>query len=317
MTDRLSQEEELFEAEDIVPTTPPRLKRRSVSGRFPVVSSPEMSTPTGKISGGKGVGSGATSLGIKGAVKVSELVYEITGVDGSPRTFNIWTDVNRGANATSVEQVIGILVANPSLSGIGEFIDGVTYQGFDREFYISHALSIISLRAFCQFALLGAIRGSNFEKIRDSCTDMPPELTKLVSTGVVGKVNKKKTDLTILRFTASIPHWCAYWMLQHKVDKKISTHDCPSFLQFPGAASVPMSRELRLLHVDFCMEFSRLLPGGTFNVSIYLTAYKNLVPINSLPSDFLVSLGVSSNSEARTVKEDEITALSASQVVRR
>jgi hypothetical protein len=314
-----------------------RRKRNSLGFKLPVTPTRNMSgrddkrtgkgsgagpssptKPDGSVSGTSGTadpGSGSV-LGFAGATKVSEFVYSRPNSSGAIVQFNIFSDVNKGATSVSLEKIIQVLIANPSLTKFGEFIDNILYQGFDREFYIKHALGIVSVSVFCRFAILGAIRGSNFEKIKDSSIDMPSDLSRLVSDNTVIKKAKKRTDLTILRFTASIPHWVAYWMHAHGVPKKIPGSDCPAFLQFPGAASVPMSKDLRIKHLNFCIAFSALLPGGQFNANIYLTAYENLVPIAGIPADFLAHLGISSASEAKSVTAKEITDIASKQLVK-
>lgn len=198
------------------------------------------------------------------------------------------------------------------------FIRGVEYQGFDRLLYIQHALSLMSVSVFSRFAIIGALRGSNFEKIKDSCENMPADLPAAFTSNGFVKTPKKRKDLTILRNTASIPHWCVYWFRKAGVEKKIPGSGCPAELQFPGAASLPMSREVRMQHIDFCYQFSQLLTGGKFNLNIYLVAMKNMIPISEIPLQTLELLKISAESEAYKLKDEELQQYDQTkQIVRR
>jgi len=109
------------------------------------------------------------------------------------------------------------------------------------------------------------------------------------------KTAKKRDDLTILRFTASIPHWVAFWLFSVNIEKKIETEECPGWLQFPGAASLPMGKKQRIAHISFCKAFSALLPGGSFNGNIYYTAYSNPIPAKDVPTLIKEGLGISAD----------------------
>lgn len=216
---------------------------------------------------------------------------------------DLWNTVIKGGMDHIQLDLLLDGIKNDSTYAMGRFISDIEYQGFNREFYIKHALSKLTVSVFCRFGLLGAIRGSNFKKISETCEMMPDDLTRAHSDFV--KTPKKRTDLTILRCTASIPHWITLWMYTNRVPKKIESNDCPAALQYPGAASLPMSKQVRKQHIDFCKEFSNLLPGGTFNANIYLVAYQNQIPVKSLPAGILSVIGVSSGSESYRLTDEE------------
>lgn len=241
------------------------------------------------------------------------LVRSVT-ISGKEVEVDYWNQVAR-LNIVSLEKVLG-LAKTDSAYDMNSFIEGILYQGFDRAFYIKHALTLMSVKVFCQFAVLGAIRGSNLQKIAESSENLPQELITAHNSLSFVKKPKKRTDLTILRGTASIPHWCAYWMLKAKVGKKIESADCHACLQFPGAASLPMSKSVRIDHIKFCMAFSNLLPGGSFNVNIYMTAFNNPIPYKDIPIELSGILGVGSDSESRLVTNEVITE-TVGQLVRK
>jgi hypothetical protein len=227
---------------------------------------------------------------------------------------DIWNDANIGIDVRHLESALATAKTDSTYDLLG-FIKNIEYQGFDREFYIKHALSKMSVSVFIRFAIIGAIRGSKFDKITETCEEMPRDLISAYQTcSFISATPKKKTDLTILRNTASVPHWCAYWMLMSGTAKKVQDSSCPPCLQFPGAASLPMSQHVRLQHLEFSQKFSSLLPGGRFNMNIYMTAYRNTIPVDSIPQEILAELGVASNTESHILSDDEIASYSKSLI---
>lgn len=180
------------------------------------------------------------------------------------------------------------------------FIENISYQGFNRTAYIQAALSKITVSQFSRLAIMGAIRGSNFAKIQGNSLNVDADLVSLVSQGIIVKTPKLKNDLSILRCTASIPQWCSYFMISAEVPPKLADSTLPNFLQFPAAASLPMSSDLRRLHVEFSIKFSQLI-GGTFNPNIYMAAFNNQIPMSEIPDILRNRLGVSSSSESMQI----------------
>lgn len=243
----------------------------------------------------KGSTNMSSTLGFPGAVPTKEgsVIWGYKGSDGTDKTMNIFTTVFSDSGLTSehLENILNYLNASGHLD-FKDFIANIEYQGFDRLFYIKAALKKVSVSVFCRFAILGAVRGSNFEKIREKCLEMPSDLKALVDNKTIIKTAKRRDDLTILRFTASIPHWVAYWLFTVDIAKKIETSDCPAWLQFPGAASLPMGKTVRLQHIAFCKAFSALISGGSFNGNIYYTAFKNPIPVGDIPTMIKAGLGI-------------------------
>ena len=238
---------------------------------------------------------GGTQLGMEGFNFDPEHAGQLVkkGDDGREIRVDVFENVFSGGELTAkrFELVLNYLHAK-SMLNFSEFIEGISYQGFNRLEYIKSSLKKVSVSVFCRFAILGAIRGSNFDKIKDSCLHMPSDLSTLVSRGDIVKKAKKRDDMTILRFTASIPHWVSFWLFQIDVPKKIESEECPGWLQFPGAASLPMGKKQRLQHISFCKAFSALLPGGSFNGNIYFVAYTNQIPVSDVPTILKEHLGV-------------------------
>jgi hypothetical protein len=304
--DQHESEKDLFE--DIAESQQPERKsehtrKRSSVGRFPIrTPSPRKSRDMSGNGKGKG---GGTVLGldsmkqVEGRGKLSRIVQD---KDGKDVFFDFWNDVGKH-DSDRLDAILSIAVMEKEYD-LASFIRGIEYQGFDRLYYIKVALAKMSVSLFCRFAILGAIRGSNFTKVVETCEIMPQDMISgFTSLGFV-KTPKKRDHLTILRCTASIPHWCSYFLAKAEVEKKLQL-PCPASLQFPGAASLPMSKSVRIQHLEFCVAFSSLLPGGTFNFNIYQTAMSNQIPIVSIPQEVLLLLEVSSSSESHSLTEDE------------
>jgi hypothetical protein len=248
---------------------------------------------------------GGTVLGLEGMAQADgrgKLTRVMKDKSDNDVIFDFWNDVGK-FDSDKLDAIVSISLTEKDYD-MTSFIRGVEYQGFDRLFYIKTALSKMSVSLFCRFAILGAIRGSNFTKVVETSEVVPQDMiTGFSSLGFV-KTPKKRDHLTILRCTASIPHWCAYFLNKASMEKKIQV-PCPAELQFPGAASLPMSKVVRIQHLEFCVAFSSLLPGGTFNFNIYQTAMNNPIPVSSIPQEVLLRLGVSSQSESYVLTDDE------------
>jgi len=242
------------------------------------------------------------------------LVRNVPAKDGKVRKVDLWSEVI-SVDHKYLESIMQLASTDGDYSLL-DFIAGVEYQGFNREFYIKHALSKMSVSTFARFAVLGAIRGSNFKKIIDTCEKMPQDLINSFDSLGFVKTPKKKVDLTILRCTTSIPHWCSYWILTSNQPAKIPNTQCPASLQFPAAASLPMSKDIRMAHLDFCVKFSALLPGGTFNFNIYRTAMANIIAVSAIPNAVLATLGIKADSESHKLTDSEAEAFTT-QLVKR
>lgn len=218
----------------------------------------------------------------------------------------------KGIDPSKLSEIISRYQASMDIT---KFIDNISYQGFNRHEYIRSSMVQISVSQFCRLAVIGAIRGSNFEKIVKNSLLIDKDLVDLVSAGVVKKNAKVKQDITILRCTASIPHWCAYFMSAAGIPPKIADSQLPSFLQFPAAASIPMSADLRKLHVEFSIRFSAVI-GGAFNPNIYMAAFNNQIPLLEIPDGLRLKLGINSLGESLAVGAQKMITESLTTVVK-
>lgn len=208
-----------------------------------------------------------------------------------------------GATADQVNKIINQYIKQFDAN---TFIDGIKYQGFNREDYIKTSMSKITPHQMLRLALMGAIRGANFEKIIKSSSAVETDLVELVSRKVLVRAAKKSEDITILRCTAAIPHWVALFMGRCGVPKKFGLA-CPNALQFPAAGSLPMSPRIRAAHVQFSIHFSRVI-GGTFNENIYMAMFNNQVPLIEIPDELKIVLEANSDQESMNVDVAAIIA---------
>jgi hypothetical protein len=203
----------------------------------------------------------------------------------------------RDATADQIHSLIQTYMQQFDAKG---FIDNIKYQGFNRDEFIRSSIARISASQMLRLALMGAIRGANFDKISRSSAAIDGDLSRLASSGTIKRTARRADDITILRCTSAIPQWAAYYMSQVGVVKKLPGIQCPAFLQFPAAASLPMSGQLRHAHVQFSIQFSKVI-GGIFNENIYMAMFNNQLSMSEIPDQIRMHLGINSEEESRNV----------------
>jgi hypothetical protein len=203
----------------------------------------------------------------------------------------------KGADAATLHK---ILVRYASEFDANSFVESIKYQGFNRNEFIAAALLRITPHQMVRLALIGSIRGANWDKIKLSSASIDADIKKLIEDKIVVRRAKLSSDITILRCGAAIPQWTAYFMGVAGVPKKFDILACPSMLQFPAAGALPMSATVRAQHVQFSIHFSRVI-GGEFSQTIYIAMVNNMLSLAEVPDQLKNVLGVSSNEEAAQV----------------
>ncbi|AWN00473.1 Nucleocapsid [Penicillium discovirus] len=193
------------------------------------------------------------------------------------------------------------------------FIQNIKYQGFNRDEFIREALMRITPSQMLRAALIGAIRGATIEKIIKSLPLLMQIYFQLAGQGVIQRTAKRSGDITILRCTSAIPQWCAFYMGKAGVVKKVPASECPSWAQFPAAASLPMSQQLRHSHVRFSIAFSKVI-GGSFNENIYMAMFNNQLDMSEIPDELKAQLGINSREESLAV---DVATIIASEINQR
>lgn len=212
-----------------------------------------------------------------------------------------------GGDAQTLHQLIGQYMNQFDAT---TFIQNIKYQGFNRDEFIREALTKVTPSQMLRLALIGAIRGANMEKIVRSSSAIDADLVQLGARNVLQRTARRSGDVTILRCTSAIPQWCAIYMGKAGVVKKIPASECPGWAQFPAAASLPMSQQLRHAHVRFSIAFSKVI-GGAFNENIYMAMFNNQLDMSEIPDELKTQLGVNSREESLNV---DIATIIASEM---
>ena len=146
--------------------------------------------------------------------------------------------------------------------------DAYKYKGFER-MEVLKALKLkiadpeIVIHAIIVCALNGPVRASQ-TKLKNGKT--------LQDMGIPASVRGEK-NVSCGRITAATADLAAFFLKKFNCPKKIDS-ELPGWLQFPSAASIKMPENIRSLHKQFSINFSKII-GGEFNESIYNTMVQN------------------------------------------
>ena len=146
--------------------------------------------------------------------------------------------------------------------------DAYKYKGFER-MEVLKALKLkiadpeIVIHAIIVCALNGPVRASQ-TKLKNGKT--------LQDMGIPASVRGEK-NVSCGRITAATADLAAFFLKKFNCPKKIDS-ELPGWLQFPSAASIKMPENLRSMHKQFSINFSKII-GGEFNESIYNTMVQN------------------------------------------
>jgi hypothetical protein len=189
-----------------------------------------------------------------------------------------------------------------------DFFEGVKYQGFNREEFIKSALKKMSGEEILKMAIIGGVRGGNAQKILDT-PGLENSMKTLLTDGtlITNRKAGKSSELTILRCTAAVPQFVAKALLEAGASKKVPSLDLPACLQFPAAASLPMSAVVRAQHISFAAKFSEVI-GGEFNTNIYSAQVQDMLPVKLIPSKILALLGSPTDNDAQQVDVSSMLA---------
>lgn len=192
-----------------------------------------------------------------------------------------------------------------SIDDLIHFVGMALYQGFNRPLVTQEVFRMFGYQAIFVLSTIVGLRGpvkcyqdeaigrisltlsdGTQSNIRD-CIAAKRILNEKSRMG--GKL--RPSDVTMGRINACFPDLAAYGLLQlssaNMIGKRIQDNDLPAFLQFPQAASLPMTEKGRRLHVEFSKSFSKLI-GGTFNPSIYNQQAGNVLPIAGNIANILI-----------------------------
>jgi hypothetical protein len=177
--------------------------------------------------------------------------------------------------------------------------EAVRYQGFDKmEFLkawtVKHGFTMSTM---VKVAFIGAVRGTNIEKLRELFSSPVlaiPDVAVLL-TALAAGANAIKTPatrmsaagrqaVTIARCLAVVPHIVSAMLKLAEVPARYSDLLLPSHLQFPAAASLPLSATRRAEHITFNNRFSAAISAGRADVGTrQMTIYNQQVASGILP----------------------------------
>lgn len=180
------------------------------------------------------------------------------------------------------------------------FKEDMSYLGFDKQKIAKLAALNLGPRRTIKCLYLGTMRGTNLEKILKKSVKVDQELLMAYNTKKILSGGTGANDLTMGRLMGTFPEIAAFYAIKYPFPKKIEDSDCPSALQWPAAASLPMSASVRLSHVRFCVEFSALI-GSKFEQRYYLAAFNGQLGVARLDPSVVSLCGTPNDAESKSV----------------
>jgi hypothetical protein len=166
-----------------------------------------------------------------------------------------------------VEDLYDISKVTPEM--IRNMWESFSYQGFSREETLKQLYVLVKDKKIVyELIVLGALRGPQAgSKIKLSNGLTPIEM-RISASG-----QKGKKTLSMNKIVSSTADIAAWFLKNMNAPKRISS-ELPGWLQFPGAGSIKLPPNLRILHIEFSKKFSTLI-GGAFNENIYSAMESN------------------------------------------
>jgi hypothetical protein len=188
-----------------------------------------------------------------------------------------------------------------------DFKENMSYSGFDKERIAKMAASRLGAMRTSKLVFLAAMRGTNLRKIVDRSVSLDGDVKECYEKKKILSNGTGPDDLTMGRLIAVFPEIAAYYMIKCNVPKKLSSEPCPAALQFPGAAALPMSQDIRVKHISFSFSFSKLISSdGNFDPTYYRAAFQGQQPVARLSRQLRQICGEPTDEESRDVNIDVI-----------
>lgn len=180
------------------------------------------------------------------------------------------------------------------------FVEGMSYNGFNKQEYAKLFARKIGAKRLVKVLVLGAMRGTNLAKILSKSVKVDPDIQKLHDKKLIKSNGKDYGDLTVGRALACFPEVACHYLAKENLPKKIIGSSCPSSLQFPAAAGIPMTPLVRSQHVSFSIEFSKLI-GSKPEMAYYMAAFNGQCDISDCSDVVKEVVGEPTGSESRSV----------------
>lgn len=188
---------------------------------------------------------------------------------------------------------------------LSAFREDMSYLGFDKQKIAKLAAKQLGPKLTIKLLYLGTMRGTNLTKILSKSVKVDQDVKKAYDTKRILSGGSGANDLTMGRLMGTFPEIAAFYALRHTFPKKLDDEDCPSALQWPAAASLPMSPEVRMEHVRFARRFSELI-GSKFEERYYTAAFNGQLSVTRLDPSVLDLCGNPSDHQSKSVDISQI-----------
>jgi hypothetical protein len=153
---------------------------------------------------------------------------------------------------------------------IVDMIERVKYKGYNREQTLKLMAELFpDPKLAAEIIVTCALKGP-----QRAAVTVLRNGTTLVDMGIPASGVQGTDALSCNRIIAATADLAAYYLKIADTPKRLDL-ELPGWLQFPSAGAIKLPPTLRKLHVEFHMQFSKLI-GGIFNEQIY-----NLMVMNS------------------------------------
>jgi len=187
-------------------------------------------------------------------------------------------------------------------------VDAAIYKPFDCWAVRASSMSLFPIRTIIGMATIAAMRGSkkayseeaiskiDFKYFQEGGIESHCTLAEMKTKGFLkdekrsNSINLAPTDLTLQRIAHAWPQFAAmglYIIWQRgELQPRITGSTVPAWLQFPAAASLPLTDTGVTQMRSFCEEFSKVLKSkdkdgtdsaGVFSENIFLQQRSNLI----------------------------------------
>lgn len=180
------------------------------------------------------------------------------------------------------------------------FKEEMSYLGFDKQKIAKLAAKNLGAKLTIKLLYLGSMRGTNLGKILSKSVKVDKDVLNAWESKRILAGGSGANDLTMGRLMGTFPEIAAYYAIRFPYAKKIEDEDCPAELQWPAAASLPMSPEVRLSHVKFSRRFSELI-GSKFEERYYLAAFNGQLSVARLDPTVVELCGHPTDHVSRSV----------------
>lgn len=185
------------------------------------------------------------------------------------------------------------------------FREDMSYLGFDKQKIARLAAKQLGPKLTIKLLYLGTMRGTNLTKILSKSVKVDQEVKKAHDTKRILSGGSGANDLTMGRLMGTFPEIAAFYALRHSFPKKLEDEDCHAALQWPAAASLPMSPEVRMEHVRFSRRFSELI-GSRFEERFYIAAFNGQLSVSRLDPSVITLCGNPSDHVSKSVDINQI-----------